>query len=55
MKSIKNIEKLTKEELIITFLKSESSAAERNFEKTFNDNNNNTDYTYDEVNYVILD
>ena len=42
MRSTKNIEKLTKEELIITLLKSESSAAEINFEKLFNDNNNNT-------------
>ena len=49
MRNIKNIEKLTKEELIITLLKSESSVAERNFEKLFNKNNNNTDDdTYDD-------
>ena len=50
MRNIKNIEKLAKEELIITLLKSESSVAERNFEKLFNNNsiNNNTgDDTYD--------
>ena len=43
MRNIKNIWKPTKEELIITLLKSESSIAERNFEKLFNNNNNNTD------------
>ena len=48
LRSVKNIEKLTKEDLIITLLKSESSAAERNFEKRFNNNNNNTDDTYDD-------
>ena len=48
LRSIKNIEKLTKEELIIALLKSESSAAERNFEKLFNNNNNTDDDTYDD-------
>ena len=49
LRRIKNTEKLTKEELIITLLKSESSAAECNFEKLFNSNNNNTDDdTYDD-------
>ena len=48
LRNIKNIEKLTKEELIITLLKSESSVAERNFEKLFNNNNNNNDGTYDD-------
>ena len=43
MRNIKNIEKITKEELIFTLLKSKSSIAERNFEKLFNKNNNNTD------------
>ena len=43
MRRIKNTEKLTKEELIITLLKLESSAAERNFEKLFDNNNNSTD------------
>ena len=49
---IKNIKKLTTEELITTLLKSKSSAAERNFEKKFNikndNNNNNDDDTYDD-------
>ena len=43
LRNIKNIEKITKEELIFTLLKSKSSIAERNFEKLFNKNNNNTD------------
>ena len=47
MRRIKNGKKLTKEELIIALLKSESSAAERNFEKLFN-NNNTDDDTYDD-------
>ena len=47
MRSRKNIEKLTKEELIITLLKSESSTVERNFKKLFN-NNNADDDTYDD-------
>ena len=47
MRSRKNIEKLTKEELINTLLKSESSTAERNFKKLFN-NNNTDDDTYDD-------
>ena len=44
MRNIKNIEKLTKEELIITLLKSESSIVERNFEKLFNNNTDNNTY-----------
>ena len=36
MRRIKNIDKLTKEDLIITLLKSESSALERNYIKHFN-------------------
>ena len=47
MRRIQSREKLTKEELIITFLKSESSTAERNFEKLFN-NDNSDDDTYDD-------
>ena len=47
LRRIKNIEKLTKEELISVLLKPESSAAERNFEKLFN-NNNTDDHTYDD-------
>ena len=46
MRRIKNIEKLTKEELIITLLKLKSSAAELNFKKLFNNNTN--DDTYDD-------
>ena len=46
LRRIKNREKLTKEELIITLLKSESRAAEGNFEKLFN-NNTDDDDTYD--------
>ena len=47
MRRIKNREKLTKEDLIITLLKSESSTAEHNFKKFFN-NNNTDDDTYDD-------
>ena len=47
MRRIKNTEKLTKEDLIISLLKPESSTAERNFKKPFNDNNTNDD-TYDD-------
>ena len=47
MKSIKNIKKLTKYDLIITLLKSESTTAELNFKKLFNNNNNTDDDTYD--------
>ena len=43
MRRIKNRGKLTKEGLIISLLKSESSDAERNYMKHFNNNNN----TYD--------
>ena len=50
MRSNNNIKKLTKEELIITLLKSESSVAESNFDKLFNNNNNDNtnDDTYDD-------
>ena len=47
LRRIKNTEKLTKEDLIISLLKSESSIAERNFKKLFN-NNNPDDDTYDD-------
>ena len=46
MRRIKSTEKLTKEELIITLLKSEISAAELNFKNLFNNNTN--DDTYDD-------
>ena len=48
MKNIKNIEKLTKEKLIITLLKSKSTVAEHNFEKLFNNDNNTNNGTYDD-------
>ena len=57
MRGIKNRDKLKEEGLIISLLKSESSDAERNYMKHFNDNtnddnstnddNNNNDDTYD--------
>ena len=43
LRRIKNRDKLTKEDLIITILKSASSAAERNFENFFNNNNDDDD------------
>ena len=46
MRRIKNRDKLTKEGLIISLLKSESSDAERNYMKHFN-NNTDDDDTYD--------
>ena len=46
LRRIKNRDKLTKEDLIITLLKSASSAAECNFEKLSN-NNTDDDDTYD--------
>ena len=46
MKRIRNIENLTKEDLIIALLKSVSSTAEHNFEKLF-DNNTVDDDTND--------
>ena len=48
MRRIKNIEKLTKEDLVITLLKSESSALELNFMKHFNNNNADDNDTYDD-------
>ena len=44
LRRIKNIKKLTKEELLITLLKSESSAEELNFKKLFKNNTNNDTY-----------
>ena len=46
LRRIKNRDKLTKEGLIISLLKSESSDAERNYMKHFN-NNTDDDDTYD--------
>ena len=48
LRRIKNREKLTKEDLIISLLKSESSALENNFMKHFNNNNTTDDDTYDD-------
>ena len=45
---IKNIEKLMKEDLALTLLKSESSDAERNYMKHFNNNTDDED-TYDDT------
>ena len=47
LRRIKNRDKLTKEGLIISLLKSESSNAERNYMKHFNNNNDDDDDTYD--------
>ena len=47
LRRIKNRDKLTKESLIISLLKSESSDAERNYMKYFN-NNTDDDDTYDD-------
>ena len=42
LRRIRNIEKLTNKYLVLTLLKSEISALERNYMKHFNNNNNNT-------------
>ena len=47
LRRIKNRDKLTKEDLIISFLKSECSALENNFMKHFHNENTNDD-TYDD-------
>ena len=46
LRRIKNYDNLTKEDLIISFLKSESNPLERNYMKYFN--NSNGDDTYDD-------
>ena len=46
LRRIKNREKLTKEDLVLTLLKSESSALERNYMKHLNNNIDDND-TYD--------
>ena len=48
LRRIKNREKLTKEDLIISLLKSKSSALQNNFMKHFNNNNNTNDDTDDQ-------
>ena len=50
MRRIKNREKLTKEDLSISLLKSDSSAAKQNVKKLFNNNNNNNN-TVDDDNH----
>ena len=52
LRRIKNIEKLTKEDLIIALLTSGSSTAEHNFEKLFN---NNTNDNHDRIRGKICD
>ena len=47
LRRIKNSDKLTKEDIIINLLKSESSALENDFMKHFNNNTTNDD-TYDD-------
>ena len=47
LRRIKNSDKLTKEDLIMSLLKSESSTLEHNYMKHFNNNNTNDD-TYDD-------
>ena len=44
LRRIKNHQKLTTKDLIITLLKSENSAAEQNFKKRFNNNTNDDAY-----------
>ena len=48
MRKIKNRDKLTKQGLIISRLKSESSSAERNYMKCFNNNANDDNNTNDD-------
>ena len=48
LRRIKNREKLTKEDLIISLLKEKSSALQNNFMKHFNNNNNTNDDTDDQ-------
>ena len=50
LRRIKNMYKLTKEGLIISLLKSESSNAERNYMKHFNNNTNDNNDTNDDNN-----
>ena len=48
MRRIKNRNNLTKEDLIISLLKSESNPVERNYMKYFNNSTNDDDDTYDD-------
>ena len=54
MRNIKNIEKLTKEELIVTLLKLKSSIAKRNFEKLFNNNTDNDEKIRSEISDIRM-
>ena len=49
MKRIKNIERLTKEDLVLTLLKSESSALEHNYMKHFSNNIDDNDAYADKM------
>ena len=51
MGRIRDIEKLTNKCLVLTLLKSEISALERNYMKHFNDNNNNNNNNNIDDNY----
>ena len=55
LRRIKNSHKLTKEDLIISLLKSESSLTERNFEKLFNNNIDDNDTSDDKIRSKISD
>ena len=55
MRRIKNIEKLMKEDLVLTLLKSESSALEHNFMKNFNNNIDDNDIYDDTIRGKISD
>ena len=46
---IKNIERLTKEDLVLTLLKSESSTWEHNYRKHFNNNIDDNDAYADKI------
>ena len=48
LRRIKNYDNLTKEDLIISLLKSESNPVERNYMKYFNNSTNDDDDTYDD-------
>ena len=55
LRRIKNRDKLTKEGLIISLLKSESSNAERNYMKLFNNNTDDDDTYHDKIRSKISD
>ena len=55
LRRIKNSEKLTKEDLVISLLKSESSAAVQSFKKLFNNNNDDKDTYDDKIRGKIFD